>query len=304
MQTSNKQVMDQLQTIQAKTNNIKDILLHRLPNHRHTVLAEIAAKKWITVSLRDKDMETSLRKAKTNLGVYRQRVLEQVESLTKLLFALDDIHSDGDESVRVERKAAVQQIQELLAIADALVAQCEHLKQFAHDHLLHVLDVKNDTVVNQAATDEAEEPTVPTDQDMTASSQPTTTMDNSKPNEIYIETSEEPESSPRKYQNHAKQHMAPLDEDANHIFVNAPRRVHRHRPSFYDVPEPAYPMQYAAHPKEYGDHPMEYSPAQSFYGWPHQVPMQRPMRRATFGEPFPARSMFGEPMGFYRTPVW
>ncbi|CAK4683589.1 unnamed protein product, partial [Aphanomyces euteiches] len=203
------------------------ILLHRLPNHRHTVLAEIAAKKWITVSLRDKDMETSLRKAKTNLGVYRQRVLEQVESLTKLLFALDDIHSDGDESVRVERKAAVQQIQELLAIADALVAQCEHLKQFAHDHLLHVLDVKNETVVNQAATDEAEEPTVPTDQDMTASSQPTTTMDNSKPNEIYIETSEEPESSPRKYQNHAKQHMAPLDEDANHIFVNAPRRVHR-----------------------------------------------------------------------------
>ncbi|CAK4930093.1 unnamed protein product [Aphanomyces euteiches] len=47
-------------------------------------------------------------------------------------------------------------------------------------------------------------------------------MDHSKPNEIYIETSEEPESSPRKYQSHAKQHMAPLDEDANHIFINAP----------------------------------------------------------------------------------
>ncbi|CAK4084360.1 unnamed protein product [Aphanomyces euteiches] len=273
MQTSNKQVMDQLQTIQAKTNNIKDILLHRLSNNRHTVLAEIAAKKWITVSLRDKDMVTSLRKAKTNLGVYRQRVLEQVESLTKLLFALDDIHSDGDESVRVERKAAVQQIQELLAIADALMAQCEHLKQFAHDHLLHVLDVKNETVVNQAATDEADEPTVPTDQDNTTSSEP-----------LQQWTTQNPTKSTSKLLKSPNRVL----ENANHIFINAP-------------------VEFTANAQvsmtSQNRHPMEYSPARSFYGWPHQVPMQRPMGRATFGEPFPA-SMFGEPMGFYRTPVW
>ncbi|KAG9409443.1 hypothetical protein AC1031_019704 [Aphanomyces cochlioides] len=226
MQSSNKQLMDQLQTIQAKTNNIKDILLHRLPNHRHTVLAEIAAKKWITVSLHDKDMETSLRKAKTNLGVYRQRVLEQVESLTKLLFALDDIHSDGDESVRVERKAAVQQIQELLTTADALVAQCEHLKQFAQDHLIHVLEVKNETMVNKAATEEAEEALSAAEEEPAENTQTSSAVEESGSNEIFINTSDEPQAIPQVYQPYGKKQRESFDEDANYIFINAPRHSH------------------------------------------------------------------------------
>ncbi|CAK4811331.1 unnamed protein product, partial [Aphanomyces euteiches] len=131
----------------------------------------------------------------------------------------------------------------------------------------------NETVVNQAATDEADEPTVPTDQDNTTSSEP-----------LQQWTTQNPTKSTSKLLKSPNRVL----ENANHIFINAP-------------------VEFTANAQvsmtSQNRHPMEYSPARSFYGWPHQVPMQRPMGRATFGEPFPA-SMFGEPMGFYRTPVW
>ncbi|KAF0684817.1 Aste57867_23231 [Aphanomyces stellatus] len=93
----------------------------------------------------DEAHTTSIRQTKTKTSQFHRRVLEQAEALTKLLFDLDGVLSDGDATVRQERKAAVQKIQELLERADAMATESQKLVQFGVDHLQHMLPSTKET---------------------------------------------------------------------------------------------------------------------------------------------------------------
>ncbi|RHY02418.1 hypothetical protein DYB25_003151 [Aphanomyces astaci] len=133
--TSPNKALSQLQSVAKRASDIEEVLVRRLPNQRKLVAATAAAKKWLACSVWKEDndrIELGLRQAKLSLKQYCHRVLVQAEDLTKLLFDIDLILSEGDPTIRQERKAVVKKIQELLLMADTMSIESDSLTHFVH----------------------------------------------------------------------------------------------------------------------------------------------------------------------------
>ncbi|RHY29483.1 hypothetical protein DYB32_005093 [Aphanomyces invadans] len=153
--TAPNDAQSQLHNVAKTARDIEEILVQRLPNQRKIVAASAAAKKWLAMSIWKHDNDRILaghRQVKMSLKHYCRRVLSQAEDLTKLLFDLDLILSDGDATVRQERKCIVGKIQELLLVADKMAVQSDRLTRFVHLCLAHKTKCVSAAVPDDDAT--------------------------------------------------------------------------------------------------------------------------------------------------------
>ncbi|EQC41180.1 hypothetical protein SDRG_01156 [Saprolegnia diclina VS20] len=153
----------QLEAIADRINPIQDRLQSRLPHQHQIVAAAVMGAKWLCAALPAKDHATIYKKTMLQLQAHRFRVLEQGELLTRLLCDLDLVLSDGDPTIRLQRKQTVLRIQDLLCDADALKAKCDHLSAFASRLLAPFAPetppssptkAANDTIDNQCDNDD------------------------------------------------------------------------------------------------------------------------------------------------------
>ncbi|KDO29371.1 hypothetical protein SPRG_05907 [Saprolegnia parasitica CBS 223.65] len=118
--TSTSSVTSQLVAIAGHIDRATDMVTSRLVHQHHITAATLAASKWITAVRMNQDHAERTKQCKQRLGQYRARVLAQSERLTQLLMELDTIESNGDATIRAERKR-------LLKVADELAAKSERL---------------------------------------------------------------------------------------------------------------------------------------------------------------------------------
>ncbi|OQR83530.1 hypothetical protein ACHHYP_14593 [Achlya hypogyna] len=127
--TTTSTPLAQLQAIAARISPIEERLAVRLPHQHRVMAAAVMGTKWLCAVLPGKAPVS--KKTLLELQAYRYRVLEQAELLTRLLCDLDLVLSDGDPTIRTQRKATVMSIQVLLRTADALKAKCDALTALA-----------------------------------------------------------------------------------------------------------------------------------------------------------------------------
>jgi len=146
---TNNKARDALQRIQDQVTHAEHMLHERLPHQQQIVLVDIALKKWLQTTLWKNDSNgyddatvlAKLKKAKQEISSYQYRVLEQGEILTRLLCDLDLILSEGDQTVRKDRKSLVLHIQELLNFVDEMKLKSEKIRSFGQRVLQQHMDI-------------------------------------------------------------------------------------------------------------------------------------------------------------------
>ena len=126
-----------IQIITERVNRVEDTLKNRLNNTRHTLLAHVCARKW-QLALESQipaDLEKTCKQLLLQCSTFEYRCAEMGEILTRCLCDLDMVMSQGQEEVKVARKAQVHRIQELLQYADDVTRRAATVKTIAHQWL-------------------------------------------------------------------------------------------------------------------------------------------------------------------------
>ena len=121
----------QIESIQDRVDQVEALMNDRLPRQYERTLEKVYGAKWLRQTLwksnTKNDHVAKLKRWKLDIGLFRFQCAEAVERLTRCLFELDNILSEGNADIRDQRKRQVVRIHEMLEGFEPMTHKSESL---------------------------------------------------------------------------------------------------------------------------------------------------------------------------------